>query len=67
LEAEGIMAISHGQISSIATSGAKAVVKSFADRMAEKLRAKAAAIQEHKAATTLNDMADVFETEGWNV
>lgn len=63
------MAISVGSIETLADKVALNARKSFSDRIAEKLRAKATdrtAIWDHEAAQALNDMADVFQTEGWN-
>ncbi len=63
------MSISQGSIEMIAERQASNTLKDFADRMAKKLRAKAAQdgiYSNTQTADALKAMADVFESEGWN-
>lgn len=64
------MAISAGTIQNIAEKEATSINRTFADDVARKLRAKAKYRErrwEFEAAHALEDMAEVFETEGWKL
>ena len=63
------MGTSHGMIESIAEDAARSINKSFADRMAKKLRARAEIRKKRwdpEVTQALGDMADIFQSEGWS-